>query len=124
LVEEKQPRSAIEMAVLVAYYLSHKSPIAERKQTISADDLTTYFKIAGFKLPNAPQYTLPNAKNAGYLDSVGGGEYKLNPVGYNLIVHSLPKDAKTTTRKRPVKKKAAKAKRVESRQPRSKAAKA
>lgn len=107
LVEEKKPRSAIEMAVLVAYYLSHKAPKGERKQTVSTDDLTTYFKIADFKLPKSPQYTLPNTKNAGYLNSAGGGEYKLNPVGYNLVVHSMPKSSE---RKRPSKKKTVKAK--------------
>lgn len=110
LVEKKQPTSAIEMAVLVAYYLSHKVPKGERKQTISTDDLTTYFKIADFKLPKSPQYTLPNTKNAGYVDSAGGGEYKLNPVGYNLVVHSMPKAAKAAARKRPAKKKTAKTK--------------
>lgn len=102
LVGEKQPRSAIEMAVLVAYYLSHKAPKSERKQTISTENLTTYFKIAEFKLPTSPQYTLPNTRNAGYLDSAGAGEYKLNPVGYNLVVHSMPK---SSTSRRPSKKK-------------------
>jgi hypothetical protein len=110
LVAQKQPRSAVEMAVLVAYYLSHKAPQEERKQTISTEDLTTYFKIANFKLPKAPQYTLPNTKNAGYLESAGSGEYKLNPVGYNLIVHSLPKTKSATTRTRPPKMKARKGK--------------
>lgn len=110
LVEQKKPRSAIEMAVLVAYYLSHKAAKSARKQTISTEDLTTYFKIADFKLPSSPQYTLPNTKNAGYLDSAGGGEYKLNPVGYNLVVHSMPKTGKADARKRPAKKKASKSK--------------
>lgn len=108
LVQKKQPRSAIEMAVLVAYYLSHKAPKGERKQAVSTDDLTTYFKIADFRLPKSPQYTLPNTKNAGYMDSAGSGEYKLNPVGYNLVVHSMPKTTKDATRKRPPKKKSAK----------------
>src|SRR6266436_6767576 len=34
LKEQKKPKSAIEMAVLVAYYLSHVVPSKERKQTI------------------------------------------------------------------------------------------
>lgn len=91
LVNEKKPRSAIEMATLVAYYLSHKAPKADRKQTITTKDIETYFKIGGVKLPSKPQFTLPNTKAAGYLDSTGGGEYRLNPVGYNLVVHSMPK---------------------------------
>ncbi|MBA2432556.1 MAG: hypothetical protein H0V56_10655 [Chthoniobacterales bacterium] len=91
LKDEKQPKSAIEMAVVVAYYLSHLAPLADRKETITLKDLETQFKIAGFKLPKKPQFTLTNTKNAGYLDSLGAGAYKLNPVGYNLVVHSLPR---------------------------------
>lgn len=113
LVKEKQPRSAIEMATLVGYYLSHKVPQRERKQKITTKDLETYFKIADFKLPTKPQFMLPNTKNAGYLDAVGNGEYKLNPVGYNLVVHSMPKSKrmsapKGATRKKRTKKKTSK----------------
>jgi len=78
------------MAALVAYYLSEAAPEGVRKQTINTDDIKTYFKQAPFKLPSRPEQTLLNAKNAGYFDSVGGGQYKLNPVGYNLVVHNLP----------------------------------
>ncbi len=91
LVSDKKPKSAIEMAALVAYYLSHKAPQNERKQTISTKDIETYFKIGDFRLPNKPKFTLVNTKIAGYLDAVGDGEYKLNPVGYNLVVHSMPR---------------------------------
>jgi len=101
LKEQKQPRSAIEMATLVAYYLSHKAPANERKQTITTKDIETYFKIADFHLPSKPQFTLPNTKYAGYLDAVGNGEYKLNPVGYNLVVHSMPKTKKTSSVRHP-----------------------
>ena len=97
LKNQKQPRSAIEMATLVAYYLSHKAPSNERKQRITTKDLETYFKIADFHLPTKPQFTLPNTKSAGYLDAVGNGEYKLNPVGYNLVVHSMPKTKTPST---------------------------
>ena len=105
LVEQKQPRSAIEMATLVAYYLSHMAPQNERKQTITTKDIATYFKIANFKPPAKPQFTLPNTKGAGYLDAVGDGEYKLNPVGYNLVVHSMPKSKGKTSRRRAQRKK-------------------
>ena len=105
LAEQKQPRSAIEMATLVAYYLSHMAPQNERKQTITTKDIATYFKIAEFKLPAKPRFTLPNTKAAGYLDAVGDGEYKLNPVGYNLVVHSMPKSKEKTSRRRAQRKK-------------------
>jgi hypothetical protein len=37
------------------------------------------------------QQVLPDAKAAGYFDSVDRGKYKLTRVGYNLVTHSLPK---------------------------------
>jgi hypothetical protein len=89
--EQKNPRYAIEMAAVVAYYLQDLAPPKERKDTISTRDVETYFKIAEFKLPTKPQFTLPNAKAAGYFDAVGNGEYKLNAVGHNLVAHSLPR---------------------------------
>ena len=91
LKEEKKPKSAIEMAVLVAYYISHLAAEKDRRETLTTKDLETYFKIAGFKLPKEISFTLSNAKKAGYLDSAGKGKYELNPVGYNLVVHSLPR---------------------------------
>lgn len=91
LREEKKPRSANEMAALVAYYVSHLAPPGERKETVNTKDIERYFKIAKFRLPKTIRVTLQNAKNAGYLDAAGEGEYKLNPVGYNLVVHSMPR---------------------------------
>lgn len=92
LKEEKQPQTAIQMAALVAYYLSEIAPMEERRPTINAEDITKYFKQAGFALPKGePIYTLRNARNAGYFDPTSeSGVYKLNPVGYNLIAHNLP----------------------------------
>lgn len=108
LAKDKAPRSANEMAALVAYYLSEAAPADSRKQTISTEDIKTYFKQAQFKLPSRPEQALVNAKNAGYFESAGGGQYRLNPVGYNLVAHSLPSSdggtkragAKKKTRKR------------------------
>ncbi len=106
--EKKKPRSAIEMAALVAYYLANEAPREDRKDRITTKDIETYFKIAGFRLPEKTQFTLANAKAAGYLDAVGNGEYKLNAVGYNLVVHSMPRGtgAKAAPRRKPAKKKA------------------
>ena len=91
LRELKKPKTAIEMAALVAYYLSDLAPQNERKSTVTTKDMETYFKIAGYRLPTALQQLLGNAKNAGYFDLVRTGEYKLNAVGYNLVVHNLPR---------------------------------
>jgi hypothetical protein len=91
LKDEKRPESSNQMAALVAYYLSEVVDQSEYKESINANDLEKYFKQAGFKLPKTLQQTLPNATAAGYFDSVGNGYYKLNPVGYNLVVHGLPR---------------------------------
>jgi hypothetical protein len=76
LKEGKQPRSANEMAALVAYYLSELAPPGERSETVNAEALRRYFKMAGFRLPSQPRYTLPNAAAAGYLENAGRGEYR------------------------------------------------
>lgn len=104
LKEEKIPRSANEMTALVAYYLSELAP--ERKPAITAEDLRTHFIEARFPLPNSLQQALINAKNAGYLKPVGTGQYALNSVGYNLVVHKLPVPSSSGNRstKRPRKK--------------------
>jgi hypothetical protein len=91
LKEQKQPESSNQMAALVAYYLSEIAPATERKPSINASDLEKYFKQAGFKLPQKIPQTLPNAAAAGYFDATGNGLYQLNPVGYNLVVHGLPR---------------------------------
>lgn len=90
--EQKKPKSDIEMAALVAFYLSELTPADEKKGYITSQDITKYFKQAGFKLPKYPRFTLSNAKNAGYFDQKTKGQYKLNPVGYNLVAYSLPKE--------------------------------
>lgn len=91
LKEEKQPTSATQMACIVAYYLQELAPLHERKDTIKTADLETYFKQAGYKLPRKMDQVLVDAKSAGYFESVARGEYRLNTVGYNLVVHNLPK---------------------------------
>lgn len=97
LKEERQPRSANEMAAIVAYYLSELAPAGERSDTVNANTLRRYFKMAAFRLPREPKQTLPNAAAAGYLDNAGRGEYRLNPVGYNLVVHGLPREGGKST---------------------------
>ncbi len=90
--EQKRPGSAVEMAALVAYYLTELAPPSERSATLTRSLLTKYFKQAGYPLPQHPNMTLVNAKNAGYLDATNKtGSYVLNPVGYNLAAHGLPR---------------------------------
>ena len=107
LKEQKQPEKSNQMAALVAYYLSEVADADERKDSINTPDVVKYFKQAGFKLPSGIRQTLPNAASAGYLDAMGNGFFKLNPVGYNLVVHGLPRTNKgaPTARKKSSKKK-------------------
>jgi hypothetical protein len=100
LKDEKQPESANQMAALVAYYLSEVATDDSQKAEVNSADLEKYFKQAGFKLPKALPQTLANATAAGYFDSVGNGLYKLNPVGYNLVVHALPRPHATPRAKK------------------------
>ncbi len=90
LKSQKNPDSAKQMACLVAYYLQELAPKDERKKTISTQDIETYFKQANFKLPKKLEQVLVDAKRSGYFESAARGEYKLNAVGYNLVVHGLP----------------------------------
>jgi hypothetical protein len=107
LREEKAPKSANEMAALVAYYVSELAPPSERKPEINKTDVERYFKSAGFKLTANAGQTLVNAKHSGYLDPGSDvGYYKLNPVGYNLIVHRLAGEGSKRTRGRSNPKKA------------------
>jgi hypothetical protein len=101
LKEAKNPKSANEMAALVAYYVSELAPAEQRSKQINKADVERYFKMAGFKLPADAAFTLVNAKNAGYLDTAGSGQYTLNPVGYNLVVHRM--GAEKDEEKRPTK---------------------
>lgn len=90
LKDEKQPESSNQMAAVVAYYLS-EILWPDHKDVVTTADLEKYFKQGGFKLPKQMSMTLPNATAAGYFDAQGNGVYKLNPVGYNLVVHGLPR---------------------------------
>jgi hypothetical protein len=87
---EKNPKSAREMACVVAFYLQELAPEGEKKESISSADLEKYFKQANFKLPEKIGQVLPDAKGSGYFDSATRGAYKLNAVGYNLVAHKLP----------------------------------
>jgi hypothetical protein len=102
LRETKQPKSGVEMAALVAYYLSELAPAAERRDAVSAADLEKYFKQAQYRLPQRIDMTLHNGVASGYFDRTGRGEFRLNPVGYNLVTHGLPREAsKEVTRAAP-----------------------
>ncbi|WP_426423749.1 hypothetical protein [Bradyrhizobium genosp. A] len=92
LKEQKQPKTVNQMVAIMAYYLAHLAPDGERRDHITPVDIARYFPQAGFELPTGPPaQTLLNAKNGGYLEQIATGQYKLNPVGHNLVTHRLPR---------------------------------
>lgn len=105
--DEKQLQSDIEAAAATAFFYQYVADDAYKKDSISAEDLAEAFRLAKRKLPTAISQTLRNTKNAGYLDAAGEtGHYKLNPVGYNLVEHTLGKDGaspRKATRKKAAK---------------------
>lgn len=111
LKEIKKPKSAIQMAVLVAYYLQELAAKDDRKENVGVEDIKKYFKQAAYPQPQRPSDPLKNAKNSGYLESVDRGQYKLNSVGFNLAAYKMPEDSKRHTRKKTKPKKARKGKR-------------
>lgn len=99
--EMKDPKTGLEMAALVAYYLAKHAP-TDRRDSITSADIKTFFEQAAYPLPTNPSMTLVNGKAAGYFDSLGEGKYRLNPVGLNLVAHGLPRkaDGSSTPRRR------------------------
>jgi hypothetical protein len=109
----KQPRTLNEKVAVMAYFLSQLASPGERRDFITPEDIKPYFIQAGFELPTATgSMTLTNAKNAGYLNAMERGQYKLNSVGHNLVAHKLPnRDSGSKATRKPVKKSAKKGKR-------------
>ena len=92
LTEQKKPKTVNQMVAVMAHYLSELAPQGERRDYIVAEDIKKYFVQANFPQPTGRHgVTLVNAKNAGYLDALSNGQYRLNPVGHNLVAHKLPK---------------------------------
>lgn len=86
----KAPKSDLQFAAVVAYFYRFEAPEAQRKDTIDSDSLLEAARLAGRKRPGNPRFTLNNAKNAGYLDAITTGKYRINSVGENLVAMALP----------------------------------
>ena len=93
--EQKRPGSDVEAAATAAYYYKYLAAEEERRDTINSDVLQQAFRLARRPLPPEMKYTLQNARNAGYLDSAGSGEFRLNAVGFNLVEHTLGQEDRT-----------------------------
>jgi len=89
-VDEKKPKNDVQFAVVAAYYYRFAAPDGERKDTITSTDLDNAARQArGYGFKKSVQ-TLSNARNLGYFDSAGRGEFRLNAVGENLVAMTLP----------------------------------
>jgi hypothetical protein len=108
-VEQKKPKSDIQFAAVVAYFHRFEVFGADRKETITPDDLKEAARLVGgsrfkFKAPSVP---LNNAVKQGYLDRADRGAFKVNTVGENLVAMTLPGAAGDGNGPRPRKKRAA-----------------
>jgi hypothetical protein len=89
----KTPKSDQQFAAVVAYFYQFEAPPDQRKDMIDVETMKHAARLAGRRQPPKWIYTLTNAKNAGYLDSAGDGNFKLSPVGENLVAITLPDNA-------------------------------
>ncbi len=89
-LEEKNPTSANQLVAAVAYYHKFEAPAAERKNSITADDVTEACRKANRDRPKHPNVILVNANAFGLVDKVGTGTYEINAVGENLVAVSMP----------------------------------
>lgn len=87
---QKKPRSNVEAATVAAFYYQYLAPDSQRMEVVDVKLLEHAFRQAKWKLPKAIGQLLVDAKKSGYFDPAGQtGGYKLSPVGYNLVEHTL-----------------------------------
>lgn len=86
----KAPKSDQQFAAVVAFFYQFEAPSDQRKDAISAKDLTDAARLAGRTRPKRPVVTLNNAKQAGYLDATERGKFRISTVGENLVAVTLP----------------------------------
>ncbi len=109
-VSEKKPKSDQQFAAVVAYFYGFEAPQAERKDTITSADLQEAAHLVGWRRFRQPSVTLNNAVSQGYLDRVGRGTFRLNPVGENLVATTLSGPVGEGAGPRPAKKRRARKK--------------
>jgi hypothetical protein len=98
-IDEKHPRSDVQFAATVAYYLRFEAPPNERKDYIDKEDLQEACRKAKRDRLKIPYQTLVNAHKLGLLDK--GSEkatFAINTVGENLVAMTLPGEGKSTAK--------------------------
>jgi hypothetical protein len=89
-IAEKAPAGDTHFATAVAYYYQFEAPESERKNSITAADLTEACRLADRTRLQNPGQTLRNTLQAGLLDRAEPGTFKINAVGENLVAMALP----------------------------------
>lgn len=89
-VHQKQPKSDVQFAAVAAYFYRFVAGAAERKDAIGREDLQEAARLAQWKRFPKPYTPLQNAAIQGYLDRAGGGTFRINAVGENLVAMALP----------------------------------
>lgn len=103
-VGERSPKSDVQFVATVAYFHQFIAPDGEKKESITKDDLVDATRKAGWKRLELPGKTFDNAVQLGYVDRLGGGLFKLNAVGENLVAMTMGGNGAATTtsqRRRP-----------------------
>ena len=99
-VNSKKPSNDMQFATTVAYYFAFEASEAQRKESISSEDLQEACRKVGRERLQNPGQTLRNAHHNGLLDKAGDrGVYKINTVGENLVAVTLPGDVSTKLKK-------------------------
>jgi hypothetical protein len=98
----KAPKSDQQFAAVVAYYYRFEAPEAHRRDAIDKDALHKAARLAGRRDWNKKNWlsTLNNAKNSGYFDAAGSGQFQISSVGENLVAVALPGDGSQQPPKR------------------------
>src|SRR5579871_6159842 len=91
----KAPKSDQQFTAVVAYFYQFEAKPDDRRESIDADVMKEAARLAGRPQVARWNMTLTNAKNAGYLDAAGSGNFKLSSVGENLVAITLPGNAVT-----------------------------
>jgi hypothetical protein len=92
-VASKRPKNDVQFAAIIAYYYQFLAPEADRKASISQDDLLEACRRAPWQRPPSPYQTLNNAFHLGLLNRPEKGAFSINSVGENLVAMTLPGDA-------------------------------
>jgi hypothetical protein len=90
-VDDKNPKTDIQLATTILYYYRFEAPENERKDDMSAEELRDALRKAGKPGElTKPAKTLANAHQSGFLDRGERGRFSINTVGENLVGMTLP----------------------------------